>query len=148
MNSSQLPRESATRVGRGAPGPAVVPRASVAIGFGSPSQDSGVGRLDLNDVLIRNPLATFLMRVSGSAMREAGIDDGDIVLVDRSVRPASGHIVIAVVDDEFMCRRLVTQGSSLRLVATDQSCADVVPRAAQELQVWGVVTNAIKAMPV
>jgi DNA polymerase V len=120
----------------------------VAIGFGSPSQDSGVGRLDLNDVLIRNPLATFLMRVSGSAMREAGIDDGDIVLVDRSVRPASGHIVIAVVDDEFMCRRLVTQGSSLRLVATDPSCIDVVPRAAQELQVWGVVTNAIKAMPV
>ena len=57
-------------------------RASVAIGFGSPAGDTGVTRLDLNDILVRHPQATFLMRISGEAMREVGIDSGDLVLID------------------------------------------------------------------
>jgi DNA polymerase V len=123
-------------------------RASVAIGFGSPADDSGVTRLDLNDLLIKHTQATFLMCVAGDAMRQAGIDDGDIVLVDRAVAPAHGHVVIAVVDDEFVCRRLFKQGNDIRLQATDPACLDIVPREDQELRVWGVVTNAIKSMPV
>jgi DNA polymerase V len=146
--SSIEPASDVVRVGRDpAVGPAPA-RASVAIGFGSPADDSGVTRLDLNDILVKHPQATFLMRAAGSAMREAGIDDGDILLVDRAITAAHGHIVIAVVDEDFVCRRLFKQGNDIRLQATEQTVADIAPRDGQELQVWGVVTSAIKSMPV
>ncbi|MBT9598015.1 MAG: translesion error-prone DNA polymerase V autoproteolytic subunit [Vitreoscilla sp.] len=128
--------------------PAAAPRASVAIGFGSPSQDTGVTRLDLNEVLIKHPQATYLMRVAGGAMREAGIDSGDIVLVDRAVTPAHGHVVIAIVNDECVCRRLLKQGLQIRLQAATPDNPDIVPREGEEVQIWGVVTSAIKSMPV
>lgn len=123
------------------------PRANVAIGFGSPSQDTGVTRLDLNDLLVRHPQATYLMRVAGEAMREAGIDSGDIVLVDRAIAPAHGHIVIAVIDDEFVCRRFVRRGQGVTLQAASPGHPDIIAREGQELQVWGVVVHAIKALP-
>ena len=123
-------------------------RASVAIGFGSPSGDSGVTRLDLNDILVRHPQATFLMRIAGNAMCEVGIGAGDLVLVDRAIPPSHGHVVIAVVDDEFVCRQLCKQGRDIRLRATRAGCADIVAGEGTELQVWGVVTQVIKSMPV
>ena len=137
-----------TAVGSESPTSRALPRSSVAIGFGSPADDTGVTRLDLNDILIKHPQATFMMRVTGDAMREAGIDSGDIVLVDRAITPAHGHVVIAVVDDEFICRRLFRQGDHVRLQATDPAGADFIARDGQELEIWGVVTNAIKSMPV
>ncbi|HEV8691805.1 MAG TPA: translesion error-prone DNA polymerase V autoproteolytic subunit [Ideonella sp.] len=124
------------------------PRASVVIGFGSPSQDTGVTRLDLNEVLVKHPQATFLMRVAGSAMREVGIDAGDIVLVDRAITPAHGHIVIAIVNDEFVCRRLLRQGAQVRLQAAASDHPDIIAREGEQVQIWGVVTQAIKAMPI
>lgn len=147
MSSPRNPGE-AVQVGRDPAAPAASPRASVAIGFGSPSQDTGVTRLDLNEVLIKHPQATYLMRVAGGAMREAGIDSGDIVLVDRAVTPAHGHVVIAIVNDEFVCRRLLKQVLPIRLQAASPGNPDIVPREGEEVQIWGVVTNAIKAMPV
>jgi hypothetical protein len=74
------------RVGRDAGTSAGSSRASVAIGFGSPSGDTGVTRLDLNDILVPHPQATFLMRVAGNAMHDFGIDGGDLVLIDRASR--------------------------------------------------------------
>ena len=65
------------------------------------------------------------MRVAGDAMREVGIDGGDLVLVDRAIAPSHGHVVIAVVDDEFVCRQLCKQGSDIRLQATRAGCADI-----------------------
>jgi DNA polymerase V len=121
-------------------------KTSVAIGFGSPAQDSGVTRLDLNDVLIRNQQATFLMRVAGDVMREAGIDAGDLVLVDRAVEAQHGHVVIAVVEREFVCRRLVVDGDVPRLRSDDGQ--DIILREGEELRVWGVVTTVIKALQV
>jgi DNA polymerase V len=135
------------RVGRSTADAAPAARASVAIGFGSPANDSGVTRLDLNDILVRNPQATFLMRVAGDSMRDEGIDDGDLVLIDRALTPAHGHIVIAVVEQEFVCRRLVSQGE-LRLRAADPAVADIVPAEGEGLEIWGVVTTAIKSLPV
>ncbi|MGM9489689.1 LexA family protein [Ideonella sp. YS5] len=136
------------RVGRPPGEQAPAPRANVAIGFGSPSQETGVTRLDLNDLLVRHAQATYLMRIAGEAMREAGIDSGDIVLVDRAIPPAHGHIVIAVIDDEFVCRRFVRRGHGVTLQAASPGHPDIVPRDGQEFQIWGVVTNAIKPMPV
>lgn len=136
------------RVGRDPGASAGSTRASVAIGFGSPSGDTGVTRLDLNDVLVRHPQATFLMRVAGDAMREIGIDAGDLVLVDRAIPPAHGHVVIAVVDEEFVCRQLCKQGAELRLQAARAGCADLLAGEGEEFQIWGVVTQVIKSMPV
>lgn len=124
------------------------PRTRVAIGFGSPSDDSGVTRLDLSDILIKHAQATFLMRVTGRSMREAGIDDGDLVLVDRAIAVAHGHVVIAIVEDEYVCRQLRKEGTAVCLRAADATIADIVPRDGQELQIWGVVTCAIKPIPV
>lgn len=127
---------------------ATATRAGVAIGFGSPSGDSGVTRLDLNDILVRHPQATFLMRVAGVEMHDSGIDNADLVLVDRAISPHHGHVVIAVVGEEFVCRRLSKQGDVLRLCADHPGAADIVSSDGDEFQIWGVVTQVIKTMPV
>ena len=127
-------------------GTASTPRTSVAISFGSPASESGVTRLDLNDILIRHPQAAFLMRIAGGSMREAGIEDGDLALVDRAIDAAHGRVVIAVVDDEFVCRRLMRSGSDVRLQATDPACPDWVAGEVRELQIWGVVTHVIRPL--
>ena len=136
------------RAGRNPDAPAAPARASVVIGFGSPADDSGVTRLDLNDILVRNPQATFLMRVAGSAMRDAGIDAGDLVVIDRAIVPAHGHVVIAVVEREFVCRRLNRQGQEVRLCAADPAVADILVGEDADVEIWGVVTTAIKSLPV
>jgi DNA polymerase V len=148
MSSIDEGAPNLVRVGRDPGANAGSTRASVAIGFGSPSGDTGVTRLDLNDVLVRHPQATFLMRVAGDAMREIGIDAGDLLLVDRAIPPAHGHVVIAVVDEEFVCRQLCKQGADLRLQATRAGCADILAGEGEEFQIWGVVTQVIKSMPV
>ena len=148
MSSDDARAPNLVRVGRDPGASPGSTRASVAIGFGSPAGDSGVTRLDLNDILVRHPQATFLMRIAGDAMRETGIDSGDLVLIDRAIPPAHGHVVIAVADEEFVCRRLCKQGADIRLQATRAGCADIVAREGTEFQVWGVVTQAIKTMPV
>jgi DNA polymerase V len=116
----------------------------VAISFGSPAGESGVSRLDLNEILIRNPQAAFLVRIAGSAMREAGIDDGDLALVDRAVDAGHGHIVIAVHQNEFLCRRLCRRGEALGLQATDTSVADIWAGDVDVFEIWGVVTHVVK----
>ena len=124
------------------------PRTRVAISFGSPAGESGVGRLDLNEILIRHPQAAFLMRVAGHSMDRVGVSDGDLALIDRAIPAAHGHVVIAVVGDDFVCRRLHSQGDAVRLQAADASCADLVPNEGEVFQIWGVVTNVIKSFPV
>jgi DNA polymerase V len=136
------------RVGRDPGGHDGSTRASVAIGFGSPAGDSGVTRLDLNDILVRHPQATFLMRMAGDDMHDLGIDAGDLVLIDRAITPSHGHVVIAVVDDEFVCRQLCRQGADIRLQTARAGEADIVARDDTAFQIWGVVTQVIKSLPV
>jgi DNA polymerase V len=125
-------------------GPAQAPRSRVAISFGSPAAESGVTRLDLNEILIDHPQAAFLMRIAGSAMREAGIDDGDLALVDRAKDASPGDVVIATWGDEFLCRRLQRSGSGLCLVATAPEVHEIRACAEDRFEVWGVVTHVIK----
>ena len=123
---------------------------STAAGFGSPGADSTVKRIDLNDALIRHPDATFVMRAAGTAMQSAGIDDADVLLVDRAIQPSHGHIVVAVVEGELVCRRLCKQAGATRLEAAltyqDAQHADIVPSDGMPLEVWGVVTTVIKSL--
>ena len=88
------------------PGPLLVNAftASVQAGFPSPAEDHQVERIDLMNQLIKHPQATFMLRVSGQSMRDAGILDGSVVLVDRAINPESGHIVVAVVDGDSLQR--------------------------------------------
>jgi DNA polymerase V len=145
MDDGSLPW---ARVGRAAhEAPRRPLKTSVAIGFGSPAQDSGVTRLDLNDVLVRHQHATFLMRVVGDAMRGAGIDAGDLVLVDRAIEAQHGHVVIAVVEQEFVCRRLVREDGVPILRGPDGD-DDIVAHDGDELCVWGEVTTVIGSLPV
>lgn len=120
------------------------PRTSVAISFGSPAAESGIGRLDLNELLVPHPQASFLMRITGDSMQGAGVLDGDLALVDRALDASHGQVVIAVLGDEFVCRRLHRRGADVRLQAAHPAVADWVPGDGEELQVWGVVTHVIR----
>jgi DNA polymerase V len=121
----------------------------VSAGFGSPGEDFTVRRIDLNEALIRHPQASFVMRAAGRAMRGAGIDEGDVLLVDRAITAASGHVVIAVVDGELICRRLCRQGRApgrTLLQAAEPGVADIAVGEAMPLEIWGVVTAVIKSL--
>lgn len=123
---------------------ASTPRSRVAISFGSPASESGVSRLDLNEILVQHPQAAFLMRVSGSAMRRAGIEDGDLALVDRALDARHGQVVIAVVGDDFVCRRLHRRDDGLRLQAADATVPDLVASEHDGFEIWGVVTHVVR----
>lgn len=116
---------------------------SVQAGFPSPADDYAVDSLDLNAHLIRNKEATFFLRCKGHSMVGAGIHDNDLLLVDRSLTPFHGHIVIAVVDGEFTVKRLFKRGGITRLIAESPDYVPIEFSEGQELLIWGVVTNVI-----
>jgi DNA polymerase V len=95
---------------------------------------------------VRHPQAAFLMRIVGDSMRDAGVDDGDLALVDRAMTAAHGQVVIAIVNDELVCRRLVRHGSDVRLQAAAPASPDWVPHDGDELQIWGVVTHVVRPL--
>jgi DNA polymerase V len=116
----------------------------VAAGFPSPAEDHMVQRVDLMAQLIRHPQATFLLRVRGESMRDAGIFDNDVVMVDRAITPRSGQIVVAVVDGEFVCKTLYQRAGRIKLKAANVTFPDLIPKEGQTLEIWGVVVAAIK----
>ena len=115
----------------------------VSAGFPSPADDYIDRELDLNEYLITNPAATFFVRVAGDSMIGAGINHDDILIVDRSLEPASGRIVIAIVDGELTVKRLVKTEDCCRLVAENPLYPPTEIEKEMELEVWGVVTCAI-----
>ena len=116
---------------------------SVAAGFPSPAEDHQVERIELMSQLVRHPQATFFIRIKGESMQGAGILDGAVVLVDRAIKPRHGHIVIAVVDGDFTCKRLQLDPAGMRLQAENPAYPDIVPKDAQTVEVWGVVVATI-----
>lgn len=103
------------------------------------ADDDETRRLDLNEHLVRNPAASFLFEVRGDAMAEAGIFDGDMLVVDQDIPPAHGHIVLALVNGERLVRRLHHRGRRTALLASGDS-PEFVPEDGSELTIWGVVT--------
>lgn len=116
---------------------------SVRAGFPSPATDYISEHLDLNEHLIAHKEATFFLRSKGHSMVGAGIQDGDLLIVDRSLTPGHRCVVIAVVDGEFTCKRLWKRGGRIRLVAENPEFPSIDLHDGQELQIWGVVTNVI-----
>ena len=117
--------------------------APVSAGFPSPAEDYLDRALDLNELLISNPAATFYVRASGDSMRDAGIQTGDLLIVDRAIEPRPGKIVIAAVDGELTVKRLRTKDGRLYLAPENPAypCLEVSPEASFEI--WGVVTCVI-----
>jgi len=123
-----------------------VPTAN-ATGFGAAADDYMERGIDLNEQLIRNKPATFFMRVSGDAMTGAGIFNGDTVIVDRSVKAASGKVVIANLNGEMLIRRLEKTLNKIRLVPETPRLSPIdVDLSGADFAIWGVVTYVIHAV--
>ncbi|MCJ1674494.1 MULTISPECIES: LexA family transcriptional regulator [Rathayibacter] len=118
----------------------LVPADAVAAGFPSPAQDYFDGSLDLNDHLIRDKTSTFIVRVSGESMTGAGISDGDELVVDRSLTPTHGSVVIAILDGELTVKRLELSPGGVVLRAENPDYPPILVAELSDLQIWGVVT--------
>ena len=115
----------------------------VQAGFPSPADDHLEDRLDLNTHLIQHKESTFFVKAQGESMLGAGIHQGDILVVDKSLTPKSGKIVIAVVDGEFTVKRLHKYKGVITLKAENPEFEDIKIEGTTELIIWGVVTSVI-----
>lgn len=118
----------------------------IPAGFPSPADDYIEGTLDLNQHLIKHKAATFFVRVSGDSMLGAGIHDGDLLIVDRSLEPKDKSVVVAVVNGEFTVKRIQKQKGEIWLMPENEKYQPMEMKEGSELDVWGVVTNVIHAL--
>ena len=118
--------------------------ASVPAGFPSPADDYIEAGLDLNEYLVKHPSATFLARASGDSMTRAGILDGALLVVDKSIEPKNGHIVIAAINGELTCKILDVKHQMLR--AANPSYPSISLNDGDDLLIEGVVIHAINPM--
>ncbi len=117
--------------------------AEVCAGFPSPADDHLEGEFDLNELLITNSPATFLVRVSGESMKEADICHGDLLIVDKSIEAHAGHIVVACLDGEFTVKRLCKEGGKVWLQPANEQFPRLPITRERDFQVWGVVTGKV-----
>jgi len=116
----------------------------VPAGFPSPAEDYIEKYLDLNELLIKHPSATFFVKVSGNSMINAGIHDGDILVVDRALEPKNNDIVIAVIDGELTVKRLIIKNKKIYLYPENSNYKPIEVRSEErELIIWGVATYVI-----
>jgi DNA polymerase V len=118
--------------------------AAAQCGFPSPADDHTQRRIDLNEILLHQPAATYYMRVRGTSMRDAGIEDGDCIIIDRSLEARHGDVILAVIDGEFTVKTLFKRNGKVSLKAANPLFPEITIREGQELSVWGVVTWVIK----
>ncbi len=116
---------------------------SVAAGFPSPAEQYLEPPLDLNELLVKRPAATFFVRVQGDSMIGLGIQDGDILVVDRSLRPASGDVIIASVDGDFTVKTFRRDKRGVRLEPANEAYPTIVIAPGRQLDYFGKVTACI-----
>lgn len=116
----------------------------IPAGFPSPAADYTEEGLDLNAYLIARKASTFLFTVVGDSMKHAGILDGDKVAVDRAIEPRHGHIVIAVVNQEYTIKRLYRRGEVIELRPENPAFPAIRFAGLDELHIWGVVTGVVR----
>jgi DNA polymerase V len=116
---------------------------AVAAGYPSPAQDYFDGRIDLNEHLVKDVTSTFIVRVTGQSMEQAGISDGDELVVNRALEPKDGSVVVAVLDGELTIKRLRLTSSGVVLQADNPRFPDIEVPALSELTIWGVATRCL-----
>lgn len=124
--------------------PLPIDTVKVSAGFPSPAADYEESRLDINEYLVRNPVSTFFFPVQGDSMVGAEIHDGDILVVDKSVRACHGHIVIAFIDGQRLVKRLYNRAGRVALLAENPCYQPLEIKEGMELLVWGVVVGKFK----
>lgn len=112
----------------------------------SPGKTSPGQLVDLNEKLVRNRESTFFLRVNSEAMKEAGISKGDVVIVDRSIPPANGKIVIVMLDGELIIRRFEIQNHKKRLLPASNRLSPIEINEGAMFSIWGVVTYVIHSL--
>ena len=116
---------------------------AISAGFPSPADDYTEENIDLNDHLISNPFSTFFLRVKGDSMINAGIQDKDLIIVDKSLTAKPGDIIIAMIDGEFTIKRLSIRNNELYLKAENNTYPDFKFKNHIDIQIWGVVVYSI-----
>ena len=118
----------------------------ISAGFPSPAQDFIDLSIDLNKELIKHPSSTFFGRVKGSSMMDAGINNGDLLIVDKSLDPTDGKIAVCFIDGEFTVKRLKVEKDCCWLLPENESYDPIRVTAENDFMVWGVVVYVIKAL--
>jgi DNA polymerase V len=116
----------------------------VSAGFPSPAADFMETNIDLNKELSDNPLATFYIKVKGNSMINAGIENNDVLVVDRSLEPQNGKIAICFIDNEFTVKRIKTEKNNLFLMPENSNYQAIKVSEENQLVIWGIVTYVIK----
>ena len=119
---------------------------SVPAGYPSPLTEQSKELVDINGYLIRNEIATYIFRVKGNAMIDAGIFNGDVLVVDRSIEPKHNDIVLATLNNEFLVKRLYKPAGVIKLVSENPIYPALVIKEGDDFAVWGVVTNSIQKL--
>ena len=118
----------------------------VSAGFPSPAADFMENNIDLNKELSENPLATFYIKVKGNSMIDAGINDKDVLIVDRSIEPQDNKIAICFIDGEFTVKRIKLEKDCLYLMPENSNYTPIKVTEENQLIIWGIVTYVIKKM--
>ena len=118
----------------------------ISAGFPSPADDFKEIRISLDKELVRNKDATFYARVSGESMIGAGLDDGDLLVIDRSLSPENGKIAVCLVDGEFTVKRIKKEKNKLYLMPENKKYKPIELKEENELIIWGVVEYVIKKL--
>ena len=130
----------------GKPLPRPLFASKVQAGFPSPADDYVAGQLDLHELLVKREAATFYVRVKGDSMVGAGIQEGDILVVDRSIEPADGKIVIAVVDGVLTVKELSMKSGGIKLLPCNDAYPPIALSGESELVIWGVVIAVVRQL--
>ena len=115
----------------------------VPAGFPSPADDFIEMEINIQDYIVKNKEATFCVKVEGTSMTKAGINTGDIMIVDRSLNPKHNDIVLAVIDGEFTVKRLAVNNESIYLMPENDSFSPIQINESMDFQIWGIITHII-----
>ena len=118
----------------------------VSAGFPSPADDFKETRISLDKVAVKNEAATFYARVDGQSMIGAGLDDGDLLVIDRSLEPQDGKIAVCLIDGDFTVKRLKVEKNCIWLMAENKRYKPILVTEENELMIWGIVTHVLKAL--
>jgi len=116
----------------------------ISAGFPSPADDFLDISIDLNKELIKNPSATFYGRVKGDSMKNAGLENGDLLIIDKSLEPIDNKIAVCFIDGEFTVKRIKIEATIIWLIAENESYKPIKVTKDNEFVIWGIVTTVIK----
>ena len=122
----------------------IIINSGIAAGFPSPADDFKQNRISLDSELVKNKEATFFARVSGQSMVGAGLDDNDLLVIDRSIEPENNKIAVCFIDGEFTVKRLLIKAGKLWLQPENSDFKAIEITDDNEFVIWGIVTNVIK----